>query len=117
VAPRPGRTLAESSLFQTTTGNAPRPNNGHFFINLKDLAAAENHLLLPPLPTEGLLSAEAIEAIGVTATVLSDRQVRYDIMAALKRGNRPGALPTPGRDPAPEEPQPEPQPDTDNPAE
>ncbi len=95
VVPKPSRPLASAPLFQATTGNAPRPNNGHFFIDLIGLAAAENILLLPPLPTEGLLSAEAIEAIGVTATVLSDRQVRYDITAALKRGERPGPLPAP----------------------
>lgn len=99
IAPRPNRPLATQSLFQATTGDAPRPNNGHFFLNFRDLAEVENSLLLPPLPTEGLLSAEAIEAIGVTATVLSDRQVRYDITAQLKRGNRPGALPSPTVEP------------------
>jgi hypothetical protein len=96
VAPDPRRTLAENSLFQATTGEAPRPNNGHFFVNLAALTEVENSLLLPPLPQAGLLSTEAIEAIGVTATVLSDRQVRYDITAALKRGNRRGPLPAPG---------------------
>lgn len=95
VAPSPGRALGVNALFQTTTGEAPRPNNGHFFVNLEALAGVENSLLLPPLPQAGLLSAEAIEAIGVTATVLSDRQVRYDITAALKRGDRPGPLPAP----------------------
>ncbi len=93
IAPAPRRTLGENALFQATTGEAPRPNNGHFFLNLEALATDQNNLLLPPLPQEGLLSAEAIEAIGVTATVLSDRQVRYDITAALKRGDRPGPLP------------------------
>ncbi len=95
VAPSPSRALGVNALFQTTTGEAPRPNNGHFFVNLEALADVENNLLLPPLPQAGLLSAEAIEAIGVTATVLSDRQVRYDITAALKRGDRPGPLPAP----------------------
>ena len=116
VAPAPGRALAVNSLFQTATGEAPRPNNGHFFVNLEALTDVENSLLLPPLPQAGLFSAEAIEAIGVTATVLSDRQVRYDIMAALKRGNRPGPLPAsdaaspPLPEPEPEaEPSPEPE--------
>ncbi|TVQ08137.1 MAG: DUF3352 domain-containing protein [Leptolyngbya sp. DLM2.Bin27] len=96
VAPSPSRALAGNPLFQTSTGAAPRPNNGHFFVNLEALSRAEDNLLLPPLPQAGLLSAEAIEAIGVTATVLSDRQVRYDLMAVLKRGARPGPLPTSG---------------------
>ncbi len=112
VAPQPSRALAENSLFQATTGNAPRPNNGHFFINLADLGTAENSLLLPPLPTDGLLSAGAIEAIGVTAAVLGDRQVRYDIMVALQRGDRPGPLPQVESDPVDveaEEVEPEPE--------
>ncbi|MFQ4140053.1 DUF3352 domain-containing protein [Nodosilinea sp. PGN35] len=110
VAPTPNRALGENALFQTTTGSAPRPNNGHFFINLEALSGVENNLLLPPLPQDGLLSSEAIEAIGVTASVLSDRQVRYDITAALKRGNRPGPLPD-GASPAPAEAAPEASPE------
>ncbi len=108
VAPSPGRALGVNSLFQTTTGEAPRPNNGQFFVNLEALTNVENSLLLPPLPQAGLLSAEAIEAIGVTATVLSDRQVRYDIMVALKRGDRPDPLPAPGST-SPPLPEPEPE--------
>ncbi|MBE9135779.1 DUF3352 domain-containing protein [Nodosilinea sp. LEGE 07088] len=108
VAPAPNRTLGENSLFQATTGEAPRPNNGHFFVNLDALTKVENSLLLPPLPQAGLLSSEAIEAIGVTATVISDRQVRYDITAALKRGDRPGPLSAPDADQPPTVPEAEP---------
>jgi hypothetical protein len=109
IAPEPDRPLATNNLFQTTTGAAPRPNNGHFFLNFTELAAAENNLLLPPLPQNGLINSEAIEAIGVTATLLNDRQVQYDIEAALKRGSRPGPLPSPlapspGTTPAPTTP-------------
>ncbi len=115
VAPDPGRSLGENALFQTTTGEAPRPNNGHFFVNLEALAKEQN-TLLPPLPQGGLLSSEAIEAIGVTATVLSDRQVRYDITAALKRGDRPGPLPSPGTAPGAEaDPAPAPAPEASPP--
>jgi len=95
VAPQPGRSLAQTSAFQSTTGDAPRPNNGHFFIDLADLAKADNQLLLPPLPQEGLFSVAGLEAMGVTATVLSDRQVRYDISLNLKRGDRSPSPPAP----------------------
>ncbi|MGB3200401.1 MAG: DUF3352 domain-containing protein [Nodosilinea sp.] len=115
VAPDPNRSLAENNLFQATTGEAPRPNNGHFFANLEALSAAENNLLLPPLPQAGLLGSEAIEAIGVTATVLGDRQVRYDMMAILKRGDRPGDLPSPEATPA-ETPSPATDPEAASPA-
>jgi hypothetical protein len=111
--PRPSRTLASSSAFQSATGRAPRPNNGHFFINLKDMITVEDSLLLPPVPTEGLISAAALESIGVTATVLNDRQVRYDIMATLQRGNRPGPLPAPEVEDSTPEPTPEPTPEAE----
>ena len=87
------RPLSTSSLFQLTTGQAPRPNNGHFFINLDGINAAQGSLLLPPLPEDGLITSDAIEAIGVTATPLADRQMRYDLFIALSRGDFPGPLP------------------------
>lgn len=100
IAPRPKQPLAQDSLFQLTTGQAPRPNNGHFFIDLKELSQSQNNLLLPPLPENGVVASKAIEAIGVTATVLGERQVRYDLFVALPRGNRPGALPQVSQDDA-----------------
>lgn len=93
IAPKPNRPLATTSQFQATTGAAPRPNNGHFFLNLEAMAGAEANLLLPPLPQEGLISTNVIQAIGVTATVLGERQVRYDIVTTLRSGPRPGPLP------------------------
>ncbi|MEB3291082.1 MAG: DUF3352 domain-containing protein [Leptolyngbya sp.] len=118
IVPRPNRALATASAFQATTGRAPRPNNGHFFIHLKAMAQVENSLLLPPMPTEGLISAAALEAIGVTATVLDDRQVRYDLTVTLRRGNRPGPLPAAATDPEAEpetDAEPETAPETENP--
>jgi len=93
IAPKPNRPLATTGPFQTTTGVAPRPNNGHFFLNLEAMAGAEANVLLPPLPQEGLIGTNVIQAIGVTATVLGERQVRYDIVATLRSGPRPGPLP------------------------
>ncbi|MFM7221408.1 MAG: DUF3352 domain-containing protein [Nodosilinea sp.] len=104
VAPQPGRSLAQTTAFQATTGDAPRPNNGHFFIDLADLAKAENQLLLPPLPREGLFSVAGLEAMGVTATVLSDRQVRYDVTLNLKRGDRSPNPVDPQAGPSPPQP-------------
>jgi hypothetical protein len=95
LAPEPSKALDTNPLFQATTGAAPRPNNGHFFLNMAALAEAENSLLVPPLSEAGLVGTEAVEAIGVTATVLSDLQVQYDLEVALKRGSRPGPLPSP----------------------
>jgi hypothetical protein len=122
LVPTPGRSLAESSLFQLTTGSAPRPNNGHFFVSLTDISKAQDSLLLPPLPEDGLINSEVIEAVGVTATVLTNRQVQYDITAALRRGERPAPLPeptitpTPAASPTPEAEETPAEAETDTPA-
>jgi len=120
IAPEPSKTLDTNPLFQTTTGAAPRPNNGYFFLNMAALAEAENSLLLPPLSEAGLVGTEAVEALGVTATILSDLQVQYDLEVTLKRGSRPGPLPSPlapGSVPNPEiESSPEVEAPDDNPA-
>ncbi|HEY9737457.1 MAG TPA: hypothetical protein V6D06_14285, partial [Trichocoleus sp.] len=42
----------------------------------------------------GVVASKAIEGIGVTATALGERQVRYDLFVALNRGERPGPLPS-----------------------
>jgi hypothetical protein len=104
LGPNLRRSLAASNHFQLTTGQAPRPNNGHFFIDVDAMAKAQDSLLLPPLPNEGLISSKAIDALGVTATILGERQVRYDLFLALPKGNRPGNLPPAGSSSAPEEP-------------
>lgn len=87
--------LAGSGLFQMTTRSAPTRNNGYFFIDLKGINSAEGSLLLPPLPADGWIGSQALTAIGVTATVLDERQVRYDLFVALNRGPNPGSLPKP----------------------
>lgn len=103
--------LNENRLFALTTSVAPNPNNGYFFVDLNAIRTSQDSLLLPPLPEDGWVGSQAIEAIGVTATVLGERQVRYDLFAALRRGERPGALPEPEEEAASEE-----QPDgADNP--
>jgi len=94
IVPQPRRSLAKSPLFQLTTGDAPYPNSGHFFINLKALIQTEDNLFIPALPTENQGILKAIEALGVTATVLDEQRLRYDLYLVLNRGNRPGPLPT-----------------------
>ncbi|MDA0265594.1 MAG: DUF3352 domain-containing protein [Cyanobacteria bacterium] len=94
IAPTPKRPLATDPLFQLVMAGAPDANNGHFYLNLGELDDSNRNLFLPnlPLETQGVL--QAIQAIGVTATILDERQLRYDLFLALRRGNRPGALPT-----------------------
>jgi hypothetical protein len=94
IVPKPRRSLAQSPLFQLTTGDAPYPNNGYFFVNLEALTQTEGNLFLPGLPVEDQSVLTVIEALGVTATVLDEQRLRYDLYLVLKRGNRPGPLPS-----------------------
>ncbi|WP_160299495.1 DUF3352 domain-containing protein [Leptolyngbya iicbica] len=94
IVPQPRRSLAQSPLFQLTTGDAPYPNNGYFFVNLKALTQTEGNLFVPDLPVENQGVLKAIEALGVTATVLDEQRLRYDLYLVLTRGNRPGPLPS-----------------------
>lgn len=103
IVPQPRRPLAKAPLFQLTTGNAPSSNNGHFFINLEALNQTNDNLFLPALPAENQAFLNAIQALGVTATVLDEQRLRYDLYLALKRGNRPGPLPSKGAQPEPSE--------------
>lgn len=93
IVPKPRRSLAKAPLFQLTTGDAPYPNNGYFYINLEALTRADENLFLPTLPIENQGVLRAIQALGVTATILDEQRLRYDLYLALKQGNRPGPLP------------------------
>ncbi len=95
IVPVPRRSLATAPLFQLTTSGAPSQNNGHFYVNLEALTQTNNNLFVPPLPVENQGALRAIQALGVTATVLDEQRLRYDLFVALKRGNRPGPLPNP----------------------
>lgn len=94
IVPKPRRSLARSPLFQLTTGDAPYPNNGYFFVNFKALTQTEGSLFMPDWPADNQSVLSAIEALGVTSTVLDEQRLRYDLYVVLSRGNRPGLLPS-----------------------
>ncbi len=94
IVPKPRRSLARSPLFQLTTGDAPYLNSGHFYINLDALSQQSDNLFVPTLPIENQGVLRAIEALGVTASVMDPQRLRYDLYLVLKRGNRPGPLPS-----------------------
>lgn len=93
IIPQPQRSLAKAPLFQLTTGEAPYPNNGYFYLNLEALSRTQNNLFVPDLSLENQGLLRAIQALGVTATVIDSHRLRYDLYLALTRGNRPGPLP------------------------
>ncbi|PSN16632.1 hypothetical protein C7271_20150 [filamentous cyanobacterium CCP5] len=104
-----GPSLSTNDLFELTTRSAPNPNNGYFFVDLTAINAVPGSLLLPPLPEDGWIGSEAIIAIGVTATILDERKVRYDLFTVLNRGPNPGPL----SESAPDDANPDP-PDADS---
>ncbi|NER79134.1 MAG: DUF3352 domain-containing protein, partial [Leptolyngbya sp. SIO1D8] len=104
IVPKPRRSLAKAPLFQLTTADAPAVNNGYFYLNLEALNQTNNNLFLPALPVENQGALRAIQGLGVTATILDEQQIRYDLYIALKRGNRPGPLPSASPRNATEEP-------------
>lgn len=90
IAPTPSRSLAETRTFQTLTSQAPKPNNGHFYIDLTQINALNGEVFpLPQLSADG--PTAAIQAVGLTASV--DRQTMdYDLYIKLAKGSKPGAL-------------------------
>ncbi len=89
IVPTPNRSLSTTRLFQTLTSNAPRPNNGHFYLDLEQINALGGIFPLPQIPTEG--PTAAIQAIGLTTTV-SDRTMDYDLYIKLAKTTKANPL-------------------------
>lgn len=108
VLPKPNPALSTNELFKKTTVSGLNPNNGNFFIDV-DRAINANAFPLIPLPAGSQPLVKAIQSIGVTAAISSERSSRYDIFVLLKKGGTPQPLPSPsagGVSPAPGSPTP-----------
>lgn len=90
IIPKPAIALASTEQFQKTVP-AVSPNNGQFFLNVNSIKALPLDQFLPNQQT--LL--EAMRSVGVTAAVIDQRNVRYDIFVSLKKAEKPGLLPSP----------------------
>jgi hypothetical protein len=95
IAPRPRPSLMESSLFQSLTANAPRPNNGNFFIDLQKINALQGSLPVPQLTPGNQAITAVIQALGVTAAIYDERSILYDLHLKLAKNARTGLLPAP----------------------
>ena len=85
----PGPSLAENRLFQTLTSQAPKLNNGNFYIDLAQINQLDNVFPLPQLGNEG--PAAVIQAVGLT-TEVGDRTMDYDLYVKLAKAAKPGPL-------------------------
>lgn len=103
IMAQPSPSLAESQPYKTVMLDSPDSNNGHFYIDLNRFLNTEG-IPLPPFPPQSQEVANSINAIGVTASILNPRTIRYDVNVSLAKGERPGALPSPEPvEPTPEE--------------
>jgi Protein of unknown function (DUF3352) len=91
--PKPARNLPTNELFSKSTTSKLNPNNGHFFMNVDRVLELKSFPLIQMLPTNRMVM-ESMRSIGVTAALSSERSARYDIFIALKKGAKPGDLPT-----------------------
>lgn len=90
-----GAPLSQSERFQQAIAQASTPT-GYFFVNPQRLIALDRGLPLPSVPPPLQSAAEAIEAIGLTTTIPSDRTLRFDVSVLLNQLENPGTLPAPG---------------------
>lgn len=103
ILAQPSPSLAESQPYKTVMLDSPDSNNGHFYVDLNRFFNTDG-IPLPPFPSQSQEVANSINAIGVTASILNPRTIRYDVNVSLKKGERPGALPNPEpTEPTPEE--------------
>lgn len=104
--PRPTNTLSTNPLFQKAIAPSNDAVSGNFFMDVKR-ASGFKGLPLLRFPETSQVWLDAIQSIGITTVVTSDRTTRYDVTLLLQKGDRPGALPSSSL-PSPSAPSPSP---------
>ena len=99
ILPEPQNAIPSDSLFRETVPTELSPNNGSFFVDVEQVFDRRN-LSLPQLPPAQAVWVNAIQAIGVTAAVVSDRSTRYDIFVNIKDNSLPSVTPSPEETPS-----------------
>lgn len=95
IVPQPEKPLAADPRFQKAIASQLTPSNGHFFANLDRLANADSPLSLPYLPPQATSFLQAMQSIGVTGAIATDRTSRYDIFVTLDKNDNSKPLPSP----------------------
>jgi len=93
LLPAPNLPLTQRDRFRAASASEFNANNGQLFIDVDRLTNPRNALPLPQLPPPIATVAEAINAIGMTTTMESDRTIRYDINILMPKTNHPRPLP------------------------
>lgn len=99
IVPAPKQPLAMSEQFQDIVPLELTPNNGYFFMDVERAIQTETPSWIQ-LPSQQQILIDAIQAIGVSTAVESDRTTRYQVFVRLNKAGKPKPLPTPaGEDP------------------
>jgi len=93
--PTPDNTLQDNALFRSTRSEELTAHNGRVFIDMEGLRSFGGSLPLPPFP-EGISGAvNAVEQIGLTSAMASDRTTRFDLYLHIRREGEALPLPPP----------------------
>ncbi|VXD15068.1 conserved exported hypothetical protein [Planktothrix serta PCC 8927] len=85
IVPIPQVPITSNPLFQQSVPMGLNPNNGNFFMNVERVFDPKVRTLsLPQLPPQQKVWVDAIQSIGLTTAILSDRTSRYDIFVKVK---------------------------------
>lgn len=103
LLPEPEVPLTETEAFSLTRADDFNAYNGRFYLDLGTLQAQPTAVPVPDLPERAGAIANAIQQIGVTSAVRSDRSTRFEILLHVVQEGDVQPLPPPGSAPTPEE--------------
>ncbi|NEQ30585.1 MAG: DUF3352 domain-containing protein [Leptolyngbya sp. SIO4C5] len=87
------KSLAETAQFQNVITADLSANNGHFFVDLRQIKRLQKDMLPDLSESQQPSVLEAIQTIGVTTAIADERSILYDVYVKLAKGKRPGNLP------------------------
>lgn len=94
IVPLPTVPITSNPLFQQTVPMGLNPQNGNFFMNVERVFDPNVRTLsLPQLPPQQKVWIDAIQSIGLTTAIVSDRTSRYDMFVKLKNPINPSTTP------------------------
>jgi len=100
LLPSPEVTLQENDLFKATRSPELTAHNGRVFVDMEGLRSFSGTLPLPPFPERIDAMINAIQQMGLTSAVGSDRTSRFDLSLRIPKEGEALPLPSPGETPS-----------------
>ncbi|MEO1146963.1 MAG: DUF3352 domain-containing protein [Cyanobacteria bacterium J06638_22] len=101
LLPEPEISLGDTDAFALTKAEDFNAYNGRFYLDLGRAQENPDFLPTPELPDRAGAIASAVQQIGVTSAVRSDRSTRFEIVIQVAQEGEVQPLPPPGAIPAP----------------